>query len=296
MTGRCDANGPDVYSLTGLVIGNALKLGLNRDGETLGLPPFETEMRRRLWWQLCSLDIRTADEHGSDPCILESSFNTKMPLNIPDNGLDPSMKAFPIAEAGRTEMLSSLVQFEASYLYRRVGFSEDFSRQNSKASLSQAEKIAATTSFEKRIQKQYLSYCDMDIPLDFVTNIFFRMALGMINLAVEKSSADRIEDRSASNSHLEHVCISILLDAYRIRNYKSGEKWLWLFHPHIELYSMNLLLLSLREELDETTIYPTLERIADIYNYWKHNPELRSEDRWERIEELRSEILRELES
>jgi hypothetical protein len=39
-----------VWSLTGLALRIAQSLGLHRDGTKFGLSPFDTEMRRRLWW------------------------------------------------------------------------------------------------------------------------------------------------------------------------------------------------------------------------------------------------------
>ena len=44
-----------VWTMTGLATRIANAMGLHRDGAQFGLPPFETEMRRRLWWQVCTL-------------------------------------------------------------------------------------------------------------------------------------------------------------------------------------------------------------------------------------------------
>jgi hypothetical protein len=47
--------------MTGVAVRLGQTMGLHRDGITLGLSPFETEMRRRLWWHLVHLDFRAAD-------------------------------------------------------------------------------------------------------------------------------------------------------------------------------------------------------------------------------------------
>ena len=44
-----------VWTLTGLLLRMAHSTGIHRDGLQFGLPPFDTEMRRRLWWQVCTL-------------------------------------------------------------------------------------------------------------------------------------------------------------------------------------------------------------------------------------------------
>jgi hypothetical protein len=67
-----------IWTLTGLVVRIAQTLGIHRDGSHFGLPPFEIELRRRLWWQVCILDARSSEDHGCDPTIVEAFFDTKM--------------------------------------------------------------------------------------------------------------------------------------------------------------------------------------------------------------------------
>ena len=45
----------EVWMLSGLLNRMALGIGLHRDGVQFNLSPFQTEMRRRLWWQVCTL-------------------------------------------------------------------------------------------------------------------------------------------------------------------------------------------------------------------------------------------------
>lgn len=49
-----------LWSLIGLAIRASQSFGLHKDGVHWGLPPFEIEMRRRLWWQLCAMDWRVS--------------------------------------------------------------------------------------------------------------------------------------------------------------------------------------------------------------------------------------------
>lgn len=75
-----------IWTLTGLVVRIAQTLGIHRDGSHFGLAPFEIEMRRRLWWQVCVLDARSSEDHGCDPTIVEAQFDAKMVCIV-----DPSM-------------------------------------------------------------------------------------------------------------------------------------------------------------------------------------------------------------
>ena len=111
-----------VWTLTGLLIRLAQALGVHRDGQTFGLSPFETEMRRRLWWQICTLDVRASEDHGTDPSIVEQSFDTKFPLNINDADLTTDMKEQPEEHEGATEMTFDLIRYSLSTTVRRLNY------------------------------------------------------------------------------------------------------------------------------------------------------------------------------
>lgn len=53
------------WILTGIAVRLGQRMGLHRDGETLGLNPFDVEMRRRLFWQLLSLDGMSGQLSGT---------------------------------------------------------------------------------------------------------------------------------------------------------------------------------------------------------------------------------------
>ncbi|KAL1969782.1 hypothetical protein VTN77DRAFT_7291 [Rasamsonia byssochlamydoides] len=163
------ATDPDVWMLTGLALRIAVRLGVHRDGTALDILPFEIEMRRRLWWQICILDMRTAEDHGKDPLILECSFNTRLPANVNDSNLDPNMSDLPANYAGRTEMLFCLVRFEISYFARRVVSSEKSSRDNGYELMTAAQKSDAIDQLSHKLEEQYLAYCDRHTPSDSLT-------------------------------------------------------------------------------------------------------------------------------
>ncbi|KAL7944845.1 hypothetical protein V8C42DRAFT_323900 [Trichoderma barbatum] len=91
--GRQDENGPDVCALVVVAIGNAMKLGIHIN--IPGMRVFDLEMRRRLWWQICTLDVRIAEDFGGEPFILETDLRRELPFNINDMSLDPNMGELP---------------------------------------------------------------------------------------------------------------------------------------------------------------------------------------------------------
>lgn len=91
----------------------AQSIGLHRDGTSLKLSPFETEMRLRLWWHLCVLDSRAPEDQGFKPTIDLANQELRLPLNVNDNRLYPDMTHFPVPSDGWTEISFFLIQTES---------------------------------------------------------------------------------------------------------------------------------------------------------------------------------------
>ncbi|KAH7131115.1 hypothetical protein EDB81DRAFT_807945 [Dactylonectria macrodidyma] len=107
---RVHNSGRGIWILNGLAIRAAESIGLHRDGKKLNLSPFESELRRRLWWHLVARDGRAAEDHGLNntysPALMTG---VDIPLNLEDVDLYPEMKELPPPRAGWTRMTLALV-------------------------------------------------------------------------------------------------------------------------------------------------------------------------------------------
>ncbi|SPO06952.1 uncharacterized protein DNG_09646 [Cephalotrichum gorgonifer] len=107
LQGRRDKHA--AWILSGVCVRIAQKMGLHRDGESLNLAPFETEMRRRLWWNLVMHDSALALMSGLSYSVISLHWTTKMPRNLNDAELFPGQTE-PIQDReGPTEMGFSLL-------------------------------------------------------------------------------------------------------------------------------------------------------------------------------------------
>ncbi|KPM41969.1 hypothetical protein AK830_g4578 [Neonectria ditissima] len=110
-----------VWMMTGLVLRMAQAIGLQRDPshfEHLSL--FEAEMRRRVWWVLCTLDVRTSEDQGTEFTIASESFDTKFPLNINSADIGPETSEPPVERKAVTDMSLPLVLYELCVLTRQM--------------------------------------------------------------------------------------------------------------------------------------------------------------------------------
>ncbi|EOD46576.1 putative c6 transcription protein [Neofusicoccum parvum UCRNP2] len=239
-----------IWTLTGLVVRMAQTLGIHRDGSHFGLSPFEIEMRRRLWWQVCILDTRASEDHGCDPTIVEASFDTQIPLNVNDVDLDPAMKEFPKERIGCTEMTFCLVRFEVANVYRRIQYVPPgpvrCSRYFSSVSLEQKERWI--TEVHSKIEEKYLRDCDMTVPLYWVIATVSRLIMSKMWLMIYHpyqrldggaSLPQETKDKLFVTS-LENVEYSILLETE-----ERTQKWGWLFRTYVQWHAIAFLLSEL---------------------------------------------------
>ena len=72
------------YQMYSIAVRIAQALGLHKNSCYTGIPRFQAEMRRRLWWILCVSDSGLAMDRGTDLMVIKGSFNTRLPLHIND--------------------------------------------------------------------------------------------------------------------------------------------------------------------------------------------------------------------
>lgn len=165
-----------LWILTGLAIRTGEKLGIHRDGTLLGLAPFVTEERRRLWWQLQWLDLVLAVRLAASPMTMMADWDVKLPLNIEDDDLTPNMEAFPEERRGLTSMSFNLFSYYALDQHRqhradtgRIGL---FWSANQ--SVPMETKEAFVRQLEDNLNKTFLQYCDPIKPLDVLLQLLAR--------------------------------------------------------------------------------------------------------------------------
>ncbi|KAI9150083.1 Bikaverin cluster transcription factor bik5 [Paramyrothecium foliicola] len=121
LVGRRDDSPSFIWMMTGLTIRMAQALGMHRDPSRFdNITPYETEIRRRVWWVLCVLDTRSSEDQRADLTIASGSFDTKMPLNLNDSDIDPESDQLPVEREGVTDMTWARICFDICELTQRI--------------------------------------------------------------------------------------------------------------------------------------------------------------------------------
>ncbi|KEY65083.1 hypothetical protein S7711_08153 [Stachybotrys chartarum IBT 7711] len=105
------------WSLLALLSRLAQAMDLHRDGDGGRFPPFEAEMRRRLWHFILVLDIRGAEDRGTDASISSESYNTLPPTSIDDADMSPTMTGPLVPKDGPADNVLQICMSRCSTVF-----------------------------------------------------------------------------------------------------------------------------------------------------------------------------------
>ncbi|RAH56714.1 hypothetical protein BO85DRAFT_496645 [Aspergillus piperis CBS 112811] len=273
---RLDSHGPSVITHLPTAINMAYRMGLHRDGTTQNNSVLETESRRHLWWQLVTLDTRTAEDHNTTPYILEPSFTTQFPCLILDAGLPSPVPS----NATASSTLFQLLHFELISFTRRIVFSETFNQANDYHTSSPIQKHKAINDFRQSLETRYFSHCGSINHLEFITAATVQLFLVKIKLAVCKPG-----------HNFRPICVEVLQRALALREHEPGQKWLWLVQRDMEWGMLELLLNDLCADGVNEGREEAWGVVEQAYGYWREDETGRETGKWAVIEKLRARAL-----
>lgn len=259
-----------LWSLCGVACRLAITLGLHHDGSRLDISPFDIEIRRRTWWQILILDIRSAEDHGSDPVIIQHSFDTRFPLNIEDEDIKPAMTEVPAERIGITKMSFCLTRY-----YTAMTFARLFARPASflsptgswpEPTLQQKQKWIQDCT--RRLDERFFQHYNMDDPLHYVTHTVSKLILAKQWLMVYQpylKSRSGFELPAPTRDHLFVTSLEAIEASMRLEQQRKTVKWGWLFKTYTQFHAMAFIL----SELTRRTSGPLVDRAWNAVDHVK---------------------------
>jgi hypothetical protein len=236
-----------VWTMIAVVTRLALKLGLHRDGSEFGLRPYETEMRRRVWWYIYLLDVKFAEYQATGPQIREGDYNTRLPLNINDDDLSSGLADPPQERTGFTEMTLTLVRCEIVSA-RRKSMQMTCRGVEGPNILFQNRNLIIEES-KRLLDQRYLQFCDLSIPIQWVTATIARGAFASLWLV---SHFSLLTAEGFDPSPWPDRCDTLILTAVEVLEFshlletnENTAKWSWLFQGYVQWQSFAFLLSEL---------------------------------------------------
>ncbi|KAI1658937.1 putative C6 transcription factor [Daldinia decipiens] len=264
-----------LFVLSGVAIRLARKMGLHRDGSLLGLSPFEAEMRRRLWWHLVHVDFRLADILGTRPSLDLVSKDTKLPLNVNDEDLDPSMVDLPPERNGITSISFCLIRCEIlKAMERFVSVSTNGLHWEALrgSDVPLAEKDRIIDQIEDHLETKYLRYCDPLSSLHTFVSIMVRSSIGKMRVFSHspRSSANRPIKMPQSERNIVFANCMKLLEYLTVLHGgpNNMEKYMWQFGTSYLWGTMLYVLIETRNRKKGPEVDRTWQLIGEVYSHY----------------------------
>ena len=172
-----DTNFRTLYSLA---VRMAQLIGLDEDTEE-SYSTFDIQMRRRLWWHICGLESRSAEEGTYRNASIMTDRQIPLPANLNDTDLDPQASVTPKSRSGYTQMIFPLLRFE---IFRNWSKIWAIRREQIRAVKDQAQSVTLKDDQENflstmtaRLKSRFLTYLDDSRPFDWLCKTF---TLGML--------------------------------------------------------------------------------------------------------------------
>jgi hypothetical protein len=255
------------WMLTGIAVRIAQRMGLHRDGEGLGLSPFDVQMRRRVFWQLLPLDGYAGQISGTGISISPNSWDTKPPLNINDVQIYPDMTHQPEEQKGASEMIYCLTKTELSTLYTRTGVE----MRNAGGAIqlrARGELEMLINGVESSIETKYLRYCDIINPLHVLVLGSVRCAINAIRL---RNRISPVTNHIIGDPERRQLCILAqkIIDAdCTLYDNPRLEKFRWKIKASFLWDALMCILTSLAKVgfFAPTELRSTWSKITDVYS------------------------------
>ncbi|KIX05349.1 uncharacterized protein Z518_06221 [Rhinocladiella mackenziei CBS 650.93] len=106
------------YNYGGIALRLAISLGLHKEFHGWKTAPFKKEIRRRVWWSLCVLDVGATVTYGRPLNWPQVGVETAFPMNIHEKDLKPNSTSFP-AEVNETTIYT-YIRTQSQYHLRTM--------------------------------------------------------------------------------------------------------------------------------------------------------------------------------
>lgn len=280
-----------LWTLYGLAVRSAQSIGLHRDGRNLKISPFDTEIRRRLWWNISSADSRAAEDHGIS--LTEQASDTQYPSNIDDRDLFPDMQELPVQKQRWTEMTFPLVIIETSRVLQQL---YQTPATSSSGVSNEASRMTLVNNLRDRFDNTYLKQCDPNIPIQQATLLMSRMMSEKLSFIIRLQSLKRSDFENNTSGAMEETLNAAcqILD-YHLQLQLDG--LLGNFHWLTETFAQYHMLTYVLWHLCERPVGPS---VARAWNVVEQSFEIASRrdisaevgSKWEVLEWLKEKAVR----
>lgn len=223
--GRVNMKQDYLRTMLSLLVRLATKLHLDREPETLGYLPSECEQRRRLWWHIVALDVRTAEASGTDPLIAQDQIEAQLPSMVSDSAL--RSQTFFQSSHHTPCIFYTVVAIEMALVAKKVLFP-------GVSSSDRASRMTLCDQLHRELVDKYMSRCKcMDSPVCRLTMAWCKIYWDRLRLLLrhwDKVFLKRVMDEDTTDDdETLRSCTCILNSIQQLRTDEVYSRWAWLW-------------------------------------------------------------------
>jgi hypothetical protein len=202
---------------------------------------FDSELEKRLWWQLWYLDQRAAEDHGRTPS-LEIDFYPDLPLNINDDDLVVGTDIAPVPRVEWTDMSFCLMRFEIAKASQEIGgvFPHYHGLLDNEPSLLPAKEITIKACHRK-IQSTFLAYCVGSDPIHWLARHVARVLVAELWFKLY-GSLQPSPQTEATHVRLVQMATDIVDIPKLLEQDPKAMQWSWLIDAYIHYIPLAFIL------------------------------------------------------
>ncbi|KAF2107099.1 hypothetical protein BDV96DRAFT_458280, partial [Lophiotrema nucula] len=257
-----------LWILSGIAGRIGQRLGLHRDGEELGLPPFETEMRRRLWWQIMFVDGHSQKLAGTGATPLMG--DTKRPLNVNDSQLFPDMKELPMEHEGATEMTFFLIRCHVGEFMKRsksdVSFDGVWGTLSTQA-VPLESKDKAIDELQSLFERKFLQYCDPAIAWHFMCQHLVKAVVCMMRFMAHNPTTVQDSMPQSEKDMLFKTALQVVSWQNLAYTMKEMQGFLWHINMHFQWKAFIYIVSELRYRTAAPEADDAWKQVGLVYEY-----------------------------
>ena len=242
------------WTLLSLAVRIAEAMGLHHNSTTSSFRPFENEMRRRLWWQLCDLDSHATEDWASNPLMTANSFNTRLPLHINDE--DIGLNSVEVTEKeGYTDMTFVLICHEVLVAMREFADIPGSIVEPSQTRSQEVEvwNVDSVIKMQRHIKERYLRHLNLTRPFHWFIRIVADVITAVMWLLVYRPLKRRPD--GVSSSQLAHpdilsLSVDVLERFHQLQTDPAVSQFRWLSQTYVQWHALAVTIAELCVETE----------------------------------------------
>lgn len=290
----------ETWALFSLTVRNAQLIGLHMEPSAT-FTPYEAELRRRLWWTICSLERSCSEEGSSGNRCLLAQVGVSLPANLEDIDLRAGVQEEPQPRTGITSMSFVLVRWEIMRSNVRLWA---ISKDNSGV-VNPEKKRRMQREFDdlgKHLEEKYLRYCHPSRPFDWLVTAIADVMMVSRSAAYSALLTHQIkccltiqhpgnltDNNLPPEQRLEILRLSVLIirTGYRMLSNPKCPDYFWFFRSYLQWHSLAIVIAEISHSKDAHFVRTAWEVIKPFANIWDKVYRNKSKDKtWDYVDLL----------